>query len=96
MEDRVYFTNLYDYYQSLFTDRQQTYFEEYYFNNLTLQEIAELYNISRNAVSKTVKEVENSLISYEEKLKLYTKSKEIETLIKDINKDIKDRILDLI
>ena len=34
MEKLVYLNNLYDLYGILLTEKQQTYFEEYYFNNL--------------------------------------------------------------
>ena len=61
---------LYDYYGELLTSKQQMYFEDYYFNNLSLQEIAENYNISRNAVYNSLKEIEKKLIHYESVLKL--------------------------
>ena len=67
-------TILYDYYGELLTSKQQLYFEDYYFNNLSLQEIAENYNISRNAVYNSLKEIEKKLIHYESVLKLQEKS----------------------
>lgn len=86
MDDIVYLNNLYDYYGELLTDKQRNYFEDYYFQNLTLQEISENYKISRNAVHKQIKEVEIKLYFYEEKLKLYDRN---EKLKKEIEK-IKD------
>ena len=38
MDRRIYLNNLYDYYKGLFTEKQQEYFEEYYYNNLSLSE----------------------------------------------------------
>ena len=87
---------LYDYYGELLTSKQQMYFEDYYFNNLSLQEIAENYNISRNAVYNSLKEIEKKLIHYESVLKLYEKSKIIEALIVDLDDDIQNRIKELI
>ena len=55
MDRRIYLNNLYDYYKGLFTDKQQEYFEEYYYNNLSLSEIAENNNVIRNAVHNQVK-----------------------------------------
>ena len=55
MEKLVYLNNLYDLYGILLTEKQQTYFEEYYFNNLSYGEISEKYNISRNACFKQLK-----------------------------------------
>ena len=40
MDERLYLINLYDYYGDLLTQKQKDYFEEYYFNNLTLLEIS--------------------------------------------------------
>ena len=58
MEEFIYYNNLYDFYGNLLTEKQRQYFEDYYFNNLSLQEIAENYNISRNAVYNSLKEIE--------------------------------------
>lgn len=92
----VELTILYDYYGELLTDKQREYFEDYYFNNLSLQEISENYGISRNAVHKCLKEIVNKLNYYEEVLKLYEKGKEINKLIENIDEDIKEKIKELI
>lgn len=81
MEDLLYYTCLFDYYKDLFTKIKQDYFIDYYFNNLTQEEIAENYNVSKNAVSKTLKEVKEKLDYYEEKLKLYHNKVKIKTLL---------------
>ena len=56
MEELVYYTMLYDIYGTLLTEKQRMYFEEYYFKNLSLSELASIYNISRNAIHKQLKE----------------------------------------
>ena len=73
----VEITILYDYYGELLTDKQKMYFEDYYFSNLSLQEIAENNNVSRNAIHNSLKDIINKLKYYEDKLKLYEKGKEI-------------------
>ena len=60
---------LYDYYGELLSDSQKEYFMDYYFNNLSLGEIADNLEISRNAVHKQIKSAEAKLKEYEEKLK---------------------------
>lgn len=91
MKERLYLINLYDLYGNLLTDKQQTYFEEYYFNNLSLSEMSELYDVSRAAISKSLKEIETKLNMYEEKIKIYTKLAKISKLVDDkINEEIKD------
>jgi len=92
----IYYVELFDYYGELFTDKQKEYFMDYYFNNLTLQEIAENNNVSRNAVHKNIKDINKKLDYYEEKLKLCSNKKIIQELIKDIDKDIKEKIEELI
>ena len=93
MEDRVYLNILYDYYGELLTDKQKEYVEDYYRENLTLQEIAENNNVSRNAIHKQIKEVGNKLYFYENILKIYKKNKGIEECIDKIkDKEIKEEI----
>lgn len=87
MEEYNYLINLYDFYGELLSIKQQEYFEDYYFNNLSLGEISELRRISRNAVHKNIKITINKLYFYEEKLKLYQKKQ----LLKDISKKITDK-----
>lgn len=96
MEQNIYLTNLYDYYGELLTDKQKEYFEYYYMENLSLSEISENYDVSRNAVHKQIKDAENKLLFYESKLKLSEKSKRIEQLLNDVDEKIKEEILDLV
>ena len=96
MDKIVYLINLYDYYGSLLTVKQQNYFEDYYFKNLTLSEISENRYVSRNAIHKTLKEVEEKLYNFEKILKLYSKSQKIKELIKDLDKDLKEKIEELL
>lgn len=93
MEERLNLINLYDIYGELLTDKQQTYFEEYYFNNLSLSEMSDLYEVSRSAVSKSLKEIEAKLNNYEDKLKIMDKLNKVNKLIKD--EKIKDKIDDI-
>ncbi len=96
MDNRIYLINLYDYYSDLLTEKQKEYFESYYFDNLSLQEISENTKVSRNAISKQIKEVINKLEYFEDKLKLYNKSLKIKELIKEIDINIKNKIEELI
>lgn len=96
MEEVIYLNELYDFYGSLLTDKQRDYFENYYFNNLSLGEMAENYGVSRNAIHKQLKIVEERLKHYEENLELLKKSKKAEELVQKINdKKLRDEILEL-
>lgn len=81
MDELVYYNELFDYYGELLTLKQKDYFKFYYFDNLSLSEIAEENKISRNAVSKTLKEVKEKLDYYENILKLYSNKNKIKEII---------------
>lgn len=85
MEEREYIINLYEYYGKLLTNKQQTYFIDYYFDNLTMEEIAENDKVSKNAVSKQLITIKNKLIYYENNLNLYKNKLEINKILKDTN-----------
>ncbi len=83
MEERLYLISLYDLYGNLLTNKQKTYFEEYYFDNLSLSEMSEIYSVSRSAISKSLNEIATKLKNLEDKLKIYSKLSEVSNLIKD-------------
>ena len=93
MEKREYLIILYDFYSELLSDKQKEHFEDYYFNNLSLGEISENENVSRNAIHKSIKSIENKLYFYEEKLKLYQKSQELNTLLANIKDEKFDGLI---
>lgn len=64
---------LYDFYGCMLTDKQQQIIELYYNDDLSLGEISELINISRQGVYDLLKRSEKQLYHYEEKLKLVEK-----------------------
>ena len=96
--DRVIYLNLlYDCYKELFTEKQQMYFELYYWDNLSLSEIADNNGVSRNAIHNQLKIMEEKLIEFEEKLKLNYKKNEIIKLINDkVDKKTLEKIKELI
>ncbi len=97
MKEEVYLTILFDYYESLLTEKQRLYFTYYYFDNLSLSEIAENLNISRNAIHKQLKLIHEKLIYFETSLKLYQKDEKIKEIIKDIkDNDIKNKLEELL
>lgn len=96
MDNHIYLINLYDYYCDLLTEKQRRYFEDYYFDNLTLSEISENHNISRNAIHNSLKETIQRLENYEEKLMLYKKSQKIKKLIENLDDKLQEEIKELI
>ena len=91
LQDRLII--LFDYYGELLSDSQKNYFIDYYFHNLTLSEIAENNNVSKNAVSKDLKLACSKLEDYDSKLKLIDKDKKIINLIKkEGNEELLEKI----
>lgn len=81
LEKKERINNLYDTYKELFTTKQKEYFESYYFDDLSLSEIATNFNVSRNAVFTSLKAIVSSLEEYEEKLKINYKKEEINKIL---------------
>ena len=69
----------YELYNSLLTEKQKEYFEDYYFYDLSITEIALNHDISRNAVFDQIKRINKALEEYENKLNL---SKKIDKIAK--------------
>lgn len=90
---REEFINLYIIYSDLLTINQKNYFKSYYFEDLSLSEIAENYNVSKTLIGKTLKQVENKLIDLENSLKINNILNKLET-IKDRTND-KDVITEI-
>ena len=92
MEDVILYNELYDLYGALLTEKQRKYFEDYYFNNLSFSEMANDYEVSRNAVFKQVHIVTDKLNEYESILHLKEKKDKLTLLLNDVPEDIKIKI----
>lgn len=92
IEKKERINQLFDIYENLFTEHQINVFQSYYQDDLSLKEIAEDFNISRNAVHDLLKRVEVMLEDYEAKLHLLDKINEIENLLENQD-EIKEKIM---
>lgn len=92
IEKKERINQLFDIYESLFTEHQVQIFQSYYQDDLSLKEIAEDFNISRNAVHDLLKRVEVMLEDYEAKLHLLDKINEIENILENQD-EIKEKIM---
>ncbi|RBN37609.1 putative DNA-binding protein, partial [Priestia megaterium] len=57
---------LFDFYQALLTPKQRSYMSLYYLDDYSLGEIAEEFDVSRQAVYDNIKRTEQMLEQYEE------------------------------
>ena len=78
MEKKVVISILCQIYGKILTEKQYTALNDYYNNDLSLSEIAENLEITRQAVRDNILQAEKKLYEYEEKLKLVEKKTEQE------------------
>ncbi|MGM9986547.1 MAG: putative DNA-binding protein [Bacillaceae bacterium] len=75
---------LFDFYQSLLTPKQRSYMSLYYLDDYSLGEIAEEFNVSRQAVYDNIKRTETMLEEYEQKLLLLDKFQQRQRLLEQL------------
>ena len=88
-------TDLIGIYGSLLTEYQLEIMELYYFEDLSLKEIADNQNVSRNAIFTLIKRVEKILLEYEEKLQLNAKLKKVENRLINEDEKIREDIINI-
>ena len=94
MEEKVKISMLCQLYGKLLTKKQFEFIDDYYNNDLSLSEIAENHNITRQAVRDIIKKGEKKLFEYEEKLmfmkRMLNQEKRIEKILVELTKIQKD------
>lgn len=101
LEKTLRMNYLFDFYQTLLTEKQRKYMSLYYLDDLSLGEIAEQFDISRQAVFDNIKRTETMLEEYEEKLSLLSKFEQRTQLLAKLkavalNKATPDEMFDII
>ncbi|MDD4212652.1 MAG: sigma factor-like helix-turn-helix DNA-binding protein [Bacilli bacterium] len=96
LEKKNFYNNLYDYYHELLTPKQREYFQKYYFEDLSLAEIAAFYEVSRNAIHDQLQSVYHSLESYEEKLGLFDQAQRRNEIYEEYLKTGNHKIIEMI
>ncbi|URZ00782.1 putative DNA-binding protein [Clostridium felsineum] len=88
MEERIYLSMLLSTYGSLLTEKQVNVMKLYYDDDLSMPEIAEINNTTRQAIHDLIKRCHKMLLGYEDKLKLVDKYNRNE----NIKKNLKDKL----
>ena len=81
---------LFDYYGSLLSERQRSMVDKYYNEDLSLNEIGDLYDVSKQAVSENIKRAERRLYSFENKLHLKKRSERTTEFLEFIKEELKN------
>ncbi len=94
MEKKVEISMLWQIYGKLLTEKQYEFIDYYYNQDLSLSEIAENSDITRQAVRDIIKKGERKLFEFEEKLlfmkRTINQEKQIENILLQLNKIEKD------
>ena len=90
MEKNIHISMLLEIYGKLLTPKQYDVIDLYYNQNLSLAEIAEGENITRQGVRKNLVDAENKLFDYEEKLQVLKQKLERAEIIEELLKETED------
>ena len=94
MEKKVEISMLWQIYGKMLTEKQSEYIDYYYNKDLSLSELAENNEITRQAVRDIIKKGERKLFEFEEKLlfmkKTINQEKQIQHILFNLNKIQKD------
>ena len=96
MEKNIEISILSQIYKDILTEKQFEILDQYYNNDYSLSEIAENYNITRQAVRDNIKNGESKLYDLENKLGIMKKNEKQQKILEDIitkldNLEIKDK-----
>src|SRR5699024_772652 len=79
---------LFDFYQALLTDKQRNYLELFYLQDYSLSEIADTFDVSRQAVYDNIRRTGDLVEDYEMKLGLYQNFEKRQNIYEAIKKHI--------
>lgn len=98
LQKTIELNQLFDFYKELLTPKQREYFEMYYFENYSLNEIADEYGVSKNAIYDSLQKTIIYLENVEEKLMFNSRINILKDLAskEEIDIDlIKNKIMEL-
>ena len=97
MDNREYIIALYEIYKELLNEKERNYFEYYYFEDYSMQEIADLYKVSKAYASKYLNKINDKIINYEKILKINDRNSKIIDLLKNVNdSELNSKIIELL
>ena len=97
--DREYECLLLDYYGDLLTRHQRDILDEYFNEDLSMNEIAENYNVSKSAIQDLIKRTLKQLYGYEETLQMIDTDRKLNSIMKQMvqeNNELLDKYVEKI
>ena len=96
LDDFLKYSILFFYYKNLFSEKQKQYMELYLEEDYSFSEIAEKYDVSRQAVFDIIKKGTKQLEIYEEKLNIFSKEKILRKNLIELRDNFSKKKLDKI
>ena len=87
IDDFIRYSVLFLYYKNLFSEKQRLYLELYLEENNSLTEIAEGFNVTRQAVFDNIKRGFKQLDEYEKKLEIFKKEKALKMKLEGLKEN---------
>ena len=81
---------LFDFYQALLTQKQRNYLELFYLQDYSLSEIADTFDVSRQAVYDNIRRTGDLVDDYETKLGFYRNFEQRQKLYEQIKQHVND------
>lgn len=81
---------LFDFYQALLTQKQRNYLELFYLQDYSLSEIADTFDVSRQAVYDNIRRTGDLVEDYETKLGLYRNFEQRQKLYEQIKQHVNE------
>lgn len=95
LREFTHYNACFDWYHSLFTEKQQALFKAYFHYDLSLQEIADDHHISKAAVSDALRQMKEKLDSLEAEFQLLKRTAAMMDMLKDAPASLRESLLAL-
>lgn len=96
LDKKIEVMELYDIYQELLTKKQREYVEAYYYEDMSITEISDEFEVSRNAIHDQIKRSVSKLYDIETSINIRRKSINRQIIIEKIKSISKQNEIDLL
>jgi len=92
----IRYSQLFDIYAPLLTEKQREIFESYYSFDLSLSEIAEQNGVTRQSVADSLKKTKAELDGFENSLSIAAKFADIRSLAESVGGEVGERLMKIL